>query len=424
MVRGGIVEGRIVDSDGEPMAEVEVMLERFMTIEGKRNLRPMGGGSTDDRGQFRLFGIEAGKYYVSAQYRDWNSEAEEDSTYPPIYFPGTANAHEATRIDVVSGGQVSGIDITLSETKAFSISGKVLSSDGKPALHTTLTKMRMDAAEWRDWDSRDEGTDAEGNFKLGGLLPGRYRLTAETRRGDKIQMASIMVDVGSEDIRSVVLSLGEGAEVSGNVIVEGGNAKLLPPTMRLFLQPEGGSFMGWSMRGGEVLEDQTFAFRDVSEGAYFFTTFPQLPNLYLKSVRVQGKEALDQPFEVRNGEKVTGAELVFSTEGGEVSGVVKQDQDGEIVKGATVLVFSTDAARQGPRSRWTRTTQSDQQGRYQLSALAPGEYLICALQNHQAGAESSTEYLQELAKNAKTLSVQPRGHLEESLAVQPVPSLE
>jgi hypothetical protein len=48
LIRGGIVEGRVLDSDGEPLAHVQVMLERFMTLEGKRNLRPMGGGSTDD----------------------------------------------------------------------------------------------------------------------------------------------------------------------------------------------------------------------------------------------------------------------------------------------------------------------------------------------------------------------------------------
>ena len=71
LIRGGIIEGRVLDSDGEPMASVGVMLERFMTQEGKRNLRPMGGGSTDDRGQFRIFGIAPGKYYVSARYRDW-----------------------------------------------------------------------------------------------------------------------------------------------------------------------------------------------------------------------------------------------------------------------------------------------------------------------------------------------------------------
>jgi hypothetical protein len=133
----------------------------------------MGGGSTDDRGQFRLFGIAPGKYYVSARYRDWQTENEGDSTYPPIYFPGTPNAQEAARIEVVAGGQLSGIDISLAETKAFSISGKVFRSDGKPAVEAMLSNMRMDDGDWGGWMSRGGVVDAEGNFKLGGLLPGR-----------------------------------------------------------------------------------------------------------------------------------------------------------------------------------------------------------------------------------------------------------
>ena len=81
----------------------------------------------------------------------------------------------------------------------------------------------------------------------------------------------------------------------------------------------------------------------------------------MRNARVQGKDALDQPLEIRNGEKLTGAELVLSAEGGEITGVVKQEDSGEVAGGATIIAFSTEATRQSPRSRWTRTAQSDQQ---------------------------------------------------------------
>jgi hypothetical protein len=178
------------------------------------------------------------------------------------------------------------------------------------------------------------------------------------------------------------------------------------------------------MQGGEVLEDQTFALRGVSEGAYRFRIYPPPPNLYLKSARVQGKDALEQPLDVRNGEKLTGAEVVLSAEGGEITGVVKQEENGELATGATIITFSAEASRQIPRSRWTRTTQSDQQGTFRLGAVIPGEYLICAVQNYEFGAESSPEYLRELAKHAKTISVQARSQVNESLVVHPAPEVE
>ncbi|PYV84524.1 MAG: hypothetical protein DMG05_24485, partial [Acidobacteria bacterium] len=230
LVRGGVIEGRVLDSDGEPVAHTQVMMERYMTLEGKRTLRPMEGGSTDDRGQFRIFGIAPGKYYVSARYHNWGMEDQSDSTYPPVYFPGTLRAQEAARIEVVAGSEIHGIDIALTESKAFSISGKAFRVDGRPAVETMLTSSRVEEDEWGGWTSRGGLMDAEGNFKLGGLLPGRYRIVAESRRGEKPQMASATVDLGNEDVSNVVLALGEGGEISGKVIVEGGDPKSLPAT--------------------------------------------------------------------------------------------------------------------------------------------------------------------------------------------------
>jgi protocatechuate 3,4-dioxygenase beta subunit len=421
LIRGGIIEGRVVDLDGEPMAHVEVVLERFVVQEGKRSLRPMGGGGTDDRGLFRIFGIAPGKYTVSALYRDWGREAHEESTYPRVYFPGTANPNEATRIDVTPGSQLSGIDIALAETKAFSVSGKVVGSDGKPAGDAMLESFRMDAnGSWASFMTSSRGlVDADGTFRLGGLLPGRHRLTAESG----LHGASLIVEIGSEDIRGVVLALGEEAEVSGRVTVEGEAVKPLP-AMRVQLESAAGKVRRVGTPSSEVLEDQTFTIQRVLDGSYRFGIYPQLPNLYLKSARVQGKDALDQPFDVRNTEKVSGAEIILSADGGQITGVVKQEDSEELVKGDSVVLFSADAARQGPRSRWTRTTQSDQQGTFRLAALVPGEYMICAIQNHESGAESSPEYLQELAKHAKTLTVQAHGQHNESLVVRPAPAVE
>jgi Carboxypeptidase regulatory-like domain len=304
LIRGGVIEGRIVDPDGEPVAQAQVMVERYMTHEGKRNLRPMGGGSTDDRGQFRLFDIAPGKYFVSARFRNWASEDQDDSTYPPVYYPGTPRAQEAARIEVTPGGEIQGIDITLTESKAFSISGKVFRADGKPATEAFLVSMRAEEEDFFGWTFSDSRVDAEGNFKLGGLLPGRYRLTAESRRSEKPQMASVNVDLGNEDVAGVVLALGDGGEISGKVIVEGADPKSIPASMRLFLQPEGGRMMFSQMEGGEVLEDQTFSFRNVMEGAYRLAMLFTPTNLYLKSARVQGKEVLEHAFEIRNGKKL------------------------------------------------------------------------------------------------------------------------
>jgi hypothetical protein len=65
-------------------------------------------------------------------------------------------------------------------------------------------------------------------------------------------------------------------------------------------------------------------------------------------------------------------------------------------------------SRQAAGKTKARATQSDQQESFQVRGLAPGSYLVCALVNHESGSESSPDYLQELAKHAKTWRSMPR----------------
>lgn len=101
----------------------------------------------------------------------------------------------------------------------------------------------------------------------------------------------------------------------------------------------------------------------------------------------------------RNGflpEQLSGVEVRVSPNGSRISGVVQSEEDGKAVDGATVLVFAADPRQRGSFSRFTRTTQTDQAGRYSLQGLPPGEYLVCALVEHEPGRESEPQYLDGL----------------------------
>ncbi|MDE2963137.1 MAG: carboxypeptidase-like regulatory domain-containing protein, partial [Acidobacteriota bacterium] len=66
MVRGGVVEGTVVDQHNEPRSRVAVRLSSYESSRGERKLFPVGRAETDDRGRFRLFDIPPGSYYLSA----------------------------------------------------------------------------------------------------------------------------------------------------------------------------------------------------------------------------------------------------------------------------------------------------------------------------------------------------------------------
>src|SRR5262245_32796157 len=59
--RGSVIGGRVLDEDGEAMPGVVVRVERYPYLQGERRLVPAGGGQTDDKGQYRVWGWMPGE---------------------------------------------------------------------------------------------------------------------------------------------------------------------------------------------------------------------------------------------------------------------------------------------------------------------------------------------------------------------------
>ena len=65
--RGSVITGRVLDEDGEPLISAAVQVFQYVYRQGQRELVPRGTDRTDDRGQYRVFGLEPGEYFVSTQ---------------------------------------------------------------------------------------------------------------------------------------------------------------------------------------------------------------------------------------------------------------------------------------------------------------------------------------------------------------------
>src|SRR5690348_5985317 len=69
LIQGGVISGRIVDEDAEPLSRVQVQALQFRYAQGRRRLMPLGNAVSDDRGEYRIFGIRPGQVYVRATLR-------------------------------------------------------------------------------------------------------------------------------------------------------------------------------------------------------------------------------------------------------------------------------------------------------------------------------------------------------------------
>ena len=70
LMTAGTITGRVYDRDGEPLANVTVQALKYSYQDGQRVLNPTQLARTNDLGEYRLFWLNPGQYFVSATYNE------------------------------------------------------------------------------------------------------------------------------------------------------------------------------------------------------------------------------------------------------------------------------------------------------------------------------------------------------------------
>jgi hypothetical protein len=117
IAKSAVITGRVLDSSGQPVFRARVgAMRKFYDENGQPGLALARSAGTDDRGEYRAFGLEPGEYYV---FVDSVSLGEVSTV--PTYFPGTSEAAQALPVEVNAGGEIRLGDLTVQTRKAASI---------------------------------------------------------------------------------------------------------------------------------------------------------------------------------------------------------------------------------------------------------------------------------------------------------------
>lgn len=445
MPRGSAINGRITDEFGEPIADVVVTAMRQSWQNGRRRLQSAGRtATTNDLGQYRIYGLPPGEYYVSATLRGSQEMMVTEmamvatmvggpqpdsprSGYTPTYYPGTPNGSEAQKLAVAIGQEAQNIDFGLLGVRLVKVTGQVIGSDGRPMEGVSVSTTPRNAAEagFTSMIGGGARTDKNGNFTLNGVAPGDYTLNARgstvmtsgeggrtmvfTMRTDaggdgQSEFGSVPLSVGTDDVANVVIVTSKGAIATGRVVWEGG-AKPTTNTIRITAgSAETGP--GLALLGGSssVTADGTFEIKGLA-GHRIFRVANVPAGWLLKAVTLNGHDITDTGLEIKGGDPINNLEVILTARSTEVSGTVKSGNDP--ATDYTVVIFSEDAQKWVvPQTRHIHSARPNQEGRFQLKNLPAGSYYAVALEYIATGDWFDPEVLETLKSKATRFTLQ------------------
>jgi len=396
--RAGVIAGHIVDEFGEAVTDVQVMAMRSQFFNGERRMMPAGGrpAQTNDIGDFRIFGLAPGQYYVSATLRNLMfGDTDDRFGYAPTYYPGTGSQAEAQRITIAAGQTVSGVNMTLLPVRTSKISGKALDADGKPLVGGMVMAMERAGAMFMAMRSPGQ-VRPDGSFTLNGITPGSYTLRLGGPALDATATANVTVTDG--DVTDVLLVAGKQSAIRGRVLVDAGSTPPRASTLRLFA-----SSAEMMMGGGQATVNDDFTFEmKVPPGRYILRMAGPINDWYLHAVRLNGLDVTDNGFDVANASVTDVAVEVTAKPSGATGKVV--DENGQPVRDAWVVVFAQDPQRWNSPTRYVTAGRPNLNNVYTTQVPA-GEYFAIALNDVEQGEWNDPDFLAQLRDRATRVSV-------------------
>ena len=416
--RGSVIAGRVVDDGGEPVSGTQVSAVRFQFMAGSRRLMPGGGeGSndrTDDQGNFRLFGLPPGDYYISAQNRmnqmvmpGMNSTETEG--YAPTYYPGTPNIAEAARITVKAGQEMTGANFALIVARMARVRGRVINSRGEPVTGAMLM-MVPDEVVFGPMMMNNAMVGGDGTFQFANVSPGRYNLQVRPNGmpNPNSEFAQMKIVVGNDDIDNVIVSTSMGATARGVVLTDDGSVPTFrPDQVQIFAQPTEPMTFSMNPAQNKINDDFTFELTSLSDRRLIRGGVGggAVSGWYLKAVMFDGQDVTDSGVEFTPGRSYDGLQVIFTRKTTDLSGLLTDDR-GKPVLDATVVVFPANKELWTYSSRYVRSLRPDTNGKYNVRSLPPHEdYLVIAVQNLESGQGSDPDFLNRAREEAKPFSL-------------------
>ncbi|MBV8731927.1 MAG: carboxypeptidase regulatory-like domain-containing protein, partial [Acidobacteriia bacterium] len=435
LIRLASVSGHVYDSDGAPLPGVAVTLLGQTRNLGEPVLVNYRQIVSDDRGEYRMGNVDPGRYYVRAAPQPlWRFAGAAIPVHEILveqYYGGARDRKDAATVVIHDGESLSNIDIRLASEPAVDIQGQIAGvpepippPQGQQAAAPSVGLVVAGSfgpgiqVQINPLDGGPQGASSvaamppDYRFQYSALPAGRYRISAQHQWGKKAYGASQVFDLrpGSNDIQ---ITLEPAIEIQGTLRTEGHAPPAESPTATTRQNIPGNGFRVQLTRPGQAVPqyqalpqynvsapvgaDGRFTLSQVLPGEWALAVTP-IPPGFLKSAQFGDRDVRFTPFEVGPANGDTPLNIVLSMNTARIEGEVQAEASDS--KRAGIVL-----APVGPYhnlARFYYGAAADDEGKFKVEGIAPGQYKIFALEKMTPAAFRNPEAVDRLGELGET----------------------
>lgn len=421
LIKGAVITGTVTSSSGEPLVGVRVRVFMIRAGNGQaaRYEMPSRERTTDDRGVYRIYGLPAGTYVVSAGGGGGFSGSMR-SPYDadvPTYAPASPR-DTATEISLRPGEEATNVDIRYRGEPGHIISGSASGGAGPSGFNIRLTAIVNGAPQTSITSYQPPGSPG---FVFNGVADGEYDLTAETYSptGDVSVSELLRIKVSGSDKSGIELTTRPLGSIAGRIVLENSTASECKGKRRLLFAetlvtpwhneknvPKDRPQFMWGM-GGPTLPDKLgeFTLRNLAAGQYRFNTRSLAKYWYLQSITFQASvapaakaAAANRPIDaarnwttLKSGDRISALVITFAEGAASLRGQIKLAEGEKQPPKLFAYLVPAEKERSEEILRFF-VSQVAADGTFALNNLPPGRYWALS----RPAAENESNILSKL----------------------------
>jgi hypothetical protein len=375
LIPGARVSGRILDEDGDPLIGCGVQARRAGHPEQIAFLQT---ASSDASSEYRLFGLQAGKYILAVQCalpafqpRPFSAGPDPPPSlaYPLQFYPAALDAASAEPIELTAGTERAGVDFRVRPAHITQVRAVIAPSSA--AWHgTDLFGGLVRPGDLSGNEFRPMSPGSSGAFLFPQVFPGSYVLLVTTLDQENRIGGLQRIEVKDQPVNTVI-ELKHAVDIHGAVELESSakSANVQLPLIHIQLRPQypadGGPI---SVADAAVQPDGSFTVKSVIPVEW--RLYISGASVFVKSVWLGTKESSGPTLDLSSWSPDT-LKIVLSANTASIRGTAPP--------GSTVAYRDLD-----DKLGFRLSVQVEQDGQFRIEGLAPGRYRLAAGESYDA----------------------------------------